>query len=92
MVPEFFELFGQRHPVVPSSSTPTYSNVAFQLLAYALETITGKNFEEMMEKDLLKNLGMSSTSYSTPNSTQGAIPFNATYSSWKYSLGDLSPY
>lgn len=77
---EFFEGFTTRHPVYAPSTTPVYSNVAFQILAYALESITGKSIRDMLKEDLIEKLSLSGTSFSKPeNNTHGVIASDGGY-------------
>lgn len=50
---EFFSGLKARHPVVPVSFTPTYSNDAFQLMGYAVERLTGRKTEELINEHLI---------------------------------------
>jgi CubicO group peptidase (beta-lactamase class C family) len=85
---EFFERFKQRHPVYATSTTPIYSNAAFQILSYALESITNKTFQSMISEDMFGALSMSSTSLSTPNISLGVIPNDPATSWWSVDTGD----
>jgi CubicO group peptidase (beta-lactamase class C family) len=80
-----------RDPVFAAFQTPIYSNSAFQLLAYALESITGKDFGVLMEEGLFKPLNLSQTSYSQPDDSLGVILGNRTTTYWDSDLGDLWP-
>ena len=73
------------------SQTPAYSNLAYQLLAYALEEIAGKPFADMLETDILLRLGLNHTYYSqTPDAKLGVIP-PGNEMGWNFSLGESSP-
>lgn len=62
---------------------PIYSNVGFQLLAFALEEITGRSFDNMVNESMLDVLNMKSTTLGTPDSTTaGVISVNETISGW----------
>ena len=88
----FFRGFLHRHPVFAPSTTPIYSNVAFRLLAYALENMASKSFNSIVSKNILKPLHMSRTSTSLPkNSSVGAIPGHNTTSGWDSDWGDDTP-
>ncbi|KAG9233380.1 beta-lactamase/transpeptidase-like protein [Amylocarpus encephaloides] len=88
---DFLRGFASRDPVFPTFQTPVYSNGAFQILAYALQTITGKEFGMLMEEGLFHPLGLSHTSYIQPNASLGVIPGNQTTTFWNYELGELWP-
>ena len=60
-----------------------YSNLAYQILAYALENMTGTPFPELMKNNVLSPLSMSSTYYpmAPESATANAIiPLNASLS------------
>jgi hypothetical protein len=73
--PEYFTGFIQRHPVFPPYATALYSNAAYRILAYVLEAITGRSYEEVIVKDIFEPLGMKCSSPLPPvNSGAGVIP------------------
>ncbi|KAJ5112335.1 hypothetical protein N7532_000380 [Penicillium argentinense] len=89
----FFAGLLERHPIVPVSSTPIYSNAAFQILGYALEALTNDTFENVFQNKLLQPLNLKHTFYTTPNSSLGVIP-NANGQGanfWNMDLGDEGP-
>ncbi|ETN43990.1 uncharacterized protein HMPREF1541_10855 [Cyphellophora europaea CBS 101466] len=84
---EFFRGMRSRRPTFYPYSTPTYSNNAFGLLAWALEAIIndGRSFSQIQQDNLLAPLGLSNTFYHLPedrNLTNVMIPFNATSADW----------
>lgn len=79
------------YPSYPPWQTGTYSNVAYQLLAYALENITGKNFTSILNDRVIKPLGLNRTYYYTPPESVGVIPGTVKDTYWAVSLGDASP-
>ncbi|KAK5047510.1 hypothetical protein LTR84_006607 [Exophiala bonariae] len=92
---EFFEIFSDRPPVYLPSTTPVYSNVAFQILAYALEEIVGQPFPDIFEQTMRKDLGLTRTALSIPaNDTftaNGVIPLGLANSGWAFDGGDENP-
>ena len=69
-----------------------YSNLAYQILAYALEGMTGKTFEKSLQSSLLKPLSMKRTSLEAPKGkTNAIIPENELRSGWNVTWGDGSP-
>lgn len=90
-MPDFLDGMLKSHPVVPTSSTPVYSNVAFQLLGYVLEAMTSKEFPDLLEDDLINPLHLTRFSYDTPKDEYGIIP-DGNSSLWKFDLGDETPY
>ena len=88
----FFRGFLDRHPVFAPSTTPIYSNIAFQILAYALENLAdNKSFCSILSNKILKPLHLDRTSISHPNSSVMAIPKNITRTDWDTDLGDETP-
>ncbi|KAI0194317.1 beta-lactamase/transpeptidase-like protein [Xylaria flabelliformis] len=78
-------------PSFASSHTPGYSNLGYQLLAYALEAIKGRSFSEMLESDILQKLGLNHTYYHpAPPRRLGVIP-PGNDAGWDFSLGEANP-
>jgi hypothetical protein len=77
---------GTRQPTYAPNTTPTYSDTAFQILVYALESIVGQPFEKMLKRSLWIQ-----TSYTTPDDGRGAIPIDPSTSLWNYQLGKSTP-
>lgn len=75
---EFLHYFGRQAPVFTPGTTPILSNAGFIILAYALETITGRSYQELLQTSILEPLNLSSTFYlnaGAPNRT--VLPENA---------------
>ncbi|KAI1115508.1 beta-lactamase/transpeptidase-like protein [Nemania sp. NC0429] len=90
---EFLAAIRGLHPVTSAFHTPIYSNLAFQILAYALERIAKKPFAAIFESTLVEGLGLKRTSLQPPSSTrEGIVPGDAISSWWNVSLGDASPF
>ena len=87
---QFFKGFIQRHPVYAPATGAIYSNVAFQLLAYAVENITGKAFPELVEESLFKPLKLTGSSWSVPKDNLTGVIIDATV--WNLDFGDEIPY
>ncbi|KAF5252026.1 hypothetical protein FANTH_2980 [Fusarium anthophilum] len=80
-------------PVAATANTPVYSNVAYQILAYALEGMTRKPFNKSFQSSLLDPLSMRRTSLEAPKSKENAmIPENEELSWWNITTADGSPY
>ncbi|KAI1757514.1 beta-lactamase/transpeptidase-like protein [Xylaria castorea] len=78
-------------PSFASSHTPGYSNLGYQLLAYALEAIKGRSFSEMLESDVLQKLSLNHTYYHpAPPLHLGVIP-PGNDAGWNFSLGEANP-
>ncbi|KAI0396059.1 beta-lactamase/transpeptidase-like protein [Xylariaceae sp. FL0594] len=80
-----------RNPSLAPFTTAAYSNVAFQLLGYALETITGKKFEALLTDAVLKPLGLNSTFLHAPDRSRGVIQGNPDAVGWTFDLGEAAP-
>ncbi|KAF5989510.1 putative beta-lactamase-like 1 [Fusarium bulbicola] len=80
-------------PITSTANTPVYSNVAYQILAYALEGMTRKPFNKSFQSSLLDPLSMKRTSLEAPKSKKNAmIPENEELSWWNTTTADGSPY
>ncbi|KAI0877524.1 beta-lactamase/transpeptidase-like protein [Hypoxylon argillaceum] len=78
-------------PSFVPSHTPGYSNLGYQLLAYALEAITGKKFADMLKSTVIDRLGLTHTYYDqVPPPGLGVIP-PGNEAGWNFSLGEASP-
>ncbi|KAF4448678.1 putative beta-lactamase-like 1 [Fusarium austroafricanum] len=79
-------------PITSSGNTPVYSNLAYQILSYALEGMTGKSFQKSLQSSLLDPLHMKRTTMEAPKSKKNTmIPENEQLSTWNMTLGDTSP-
>lgn len=66
--------------------------MAYQILAYALEAMTNKTFEESFNSALLDPLGLNHTTLEAPKDDSNAvIPGNKTASWWDRTMADASP-
>ncbi|KAF4995730.1 hypothetical protein FGRMN_4937 [Fusarium graminum] len=80
-------------PITSTGNTPVYCNLAYQILAYALEGMTGKPFEESFKSSLLSRLSMNRTTLEYPKDKVNAvIPENDLQSWWNLTTGDASAY
>lgn len=69
-----------------------YSNVAYQILAYALEGMTRKPFKKSFQSSLLDPLSMKRTELEAPKNKENAmIPENEQLSWWNVTTADGSP-
>lgn len=90
----FFEDFPQQRPIFESYVSPAYSNAAFQILAYALENITGTSMPDLFDKHLVQPLNLTGTYYTVPPenvTASGMIPYNTTFSWWNADALDEAP-
>lgn len=79
------------YPSFAPWKTPAYSNIAYQLLSYALENMTGRPFIDSLTDRVLKPLHLNSTYYYYANQTVGIIPRDVNLTDWKVYIGDESP-
>ena len=89
---EFFDGILKVHPQAPTSTAPLYSNAAFQILGYALEEITEKSFETLMEDELIKPLNLTRSSYSHPSMNISVIPDDPISSQWNADTKGMTPW
>ena len=90
--PAFFKALTRHHPVFPTHTTPIYSNMAYQLLGYALENVTGRPFESLFDETIKGPLNLSRSSYKVPaDESQGMIPIGLNQSGWNQDIGDEGP-
>lgn len=90
-VTELFDGLGNVPPSFSTAWTVGYSNVGYQILAYALEAITGgKKFANMVKSDVIDKLGLEHTYYEKPPDDLGVI-VKGQETGWTYSLGEASP-
>ena len=88
----FFEDILSEHPIVAPFYTPIYSNIAYQILSYALENMTSKPFPDSFHDNLIDSLHLNATSYAMPSeSSSSIIPFNATASWYNADILDETP-
>ncbi|KAI2464940.1 beta-lactamase/transpeptidase-like protein [Annulohypoxylon bovei var. microspora] len=87
---EFFTGLANVPPSFSPSWTAGYSNMGYQILAYALEAITKKQFAQMLQSDIIDKLELQHTSYQKPDDALGVIP-DGHEDDWSYSIGEASP-
>jgi CubicO group peptidase (beta-lactamase class C family) len=77
--------------VTSAFNMPIYSNPTFQILAYAMESMTNMSFTDIFQSSLVRNLKLNGTSLGTPDMTKGLnaiIPGGEIESGWKLEPGD----
>ncbi|KAI0598421.1 beta-lactamase/transpeptidase-like protein [Biscogniauxia sp. FL1348] len=87
---QFFTGLANVPPSFAPGQTAGYSNIGYQLLAYALEGITQRDFLQMLEADVIAALGLANTHYRKPADELGVIPPSGR-DSWAHDLGEASP-
>ncbi|XDG09870.1 hypothetical protein ABKA04_009485 [Annulohypoxylon sp. FPYF3050] len=85
---QFFQGIGLFYPSLAPFQTPAYSNVAFQLLGYALETITGRTFQTLLDETVIKPLGLNNTFLRAPEDSRGIIPGDHDTTGWAFDIGE----
>ncbi|TVY39709.1 Beta-lactamase-like protein [Lachnellula occidentalis] len=88
---QFFNILQRFDPAFAPFSTAAYSNIAYQILSYALEAITGKSYEAMLDESIINKLNLKSTFYNAPYEAVGIIPGTVKSTNWYYSLGEENP-
>jgi hypothetical protein len=86
----FFANIDSRQPVYRANTKPIYSNTAFIVLGYALETISGRSYEDILQ-GIADVLDLTGTSQAKPDDSRGVIPFNVSSSLWATDLGEATP-
>ncbi|KAF3039889.1 hypothetical protein E8E12_003956 [Didymella heteroderae] len=88
------EFFAGIEMMVPSYlpwQTAAYSNIGYQLLSYALESMTGKKFVEILNTRVIEPLGLRHTYYENAPPSLGVIPTTTKDDYWWVNLGDANP-
>ncbi|KAI6266144.1 hypothetical protein MCOR28_001271 [Pyricularia oryzae] len=92
---QFFQGMGKVPPQYGPNKATVYSDTAFQILAYALEHITGKTYGDMLHDSVLAPLKLNRTYLFKPDDSVGIIPANgnnaAAATGWSYSIGEAAP-
>ena len=92
---EFIHGLSNRSPIYLPFTNPIYSNVAFTILTYAIESIAGNNqqYEDVLNERLLNPLRLSGTSYTKPaDNKKGLILSDETGAQgWYEDLGYYGP-
>jgi CubicO group peptidase (beta-lactamase class C family) len=91
VTPEFFSGLLQAHPIFPTSTTPIYSNAAFQVVGYVVEALAGKDFQTVLKDDIINPLRLGHTFYTTPSTKLGVIPTTQGEYYWNFQMGDETP-
>ncbi|KAF1850311.1 beta-lactamase/transpeptidase-like protein [Cucurbitaria berberidis CBS 394.84] len=88
---KFFRGLGSMFPSYPPWQTASYSNVGYQIFAYALESFTKKRFVDILNNRIIKPLGLEHTYYENAPASVGIIPGTIKETYWSAHLGDASP-
>lgn len=77
------------YPVTNPGERPAYSNIAFTLIAMALEKATNKNYTQLVDEIVAKPLGLQNTFPSPGDDAKAVIPPGD--SSWGGDYGYNTP-
>ena len=78
-------------PLHAPYQTTTYNNVAFVLLSYVAEAITGKPFMKMIEDTVIVPLNLTRTFTHPTKDEFGVIPGTIEDTMWSADLGNEAP-
>ncbi|KAI0441089.1 beta-lactamase/transpeptidase-like protein [Xylaria telfairii] len=89
---ELFSYLLKQAPLYPTAHSPAYSNVAYTLLGYAQQAITGTPISDAVATNIFEALAMTNSSFSRKPSSGGVIPGgNESQVGWDEDLGPTSP-
>jgi CubicO group peptidase (beta-lactamase class C family) len=89
---QFLSYIGKRTPVFGPARTPIFSNTGFILLAYALENIKNRPFNEMLTSSILAPLNMSDSALNTAPKNSSSTSFNRSTGASNVLLEIEAPY
>ncbi|KAI0403229.1 putative penicillin-binding protein [Xylaria palmicola] len=88
---EYFHGVTQRHPVSASHTTPVYSNIAFRIVGYVLEAMSGTSYNALVQSKVLKPLGLTDTSATVPTGRGSWVIPTGDANGFQYNYGDETP-
>ena len=86
---EIIDGFTKRLPSFQPNYKATYSNIAFVLLGFALEDMTGLAYADIVQSTIFNPLGMKRATLTKPSDSEGIIP-NKT-NDWTADIGTYGP-
>lgn len=86
---EILNGLGNGYPAALPMERPAYSNIAFTLIGLAMESVTGKNFSDIIADLVAQPLELSNTLMSPGNDAVAVIPPVA--NSWGTDYGLNAP-
>lgn len=89
---EFLSYFAEHPPVFAPATTPIFSNAGFIILAYALETIKGKPFADLIQQSILDPLQLSSTALLYNPSNHSVVPSTLPETKWSDPVAIEAPF
>ncbi|KAK4143931.1 beta-lactamase/transpeptidase-like protein [Dichotomopilus funicola] len=84
---ETFDLISKTFPTSHTFHTPAYSNLAFQLLSYAVEEIAQQKFPDLVAERLINPLNLTRTFVTLPADDTDAVKLDE----WNWDLGEEAP-
>ncbi|KAI0965732.1 beta-lactamase/transpeptidase-like protein [Xylaria arbuscula] len=89
---ELFSYLLKQAPEYPTAYSPSYSNVAYALLSYVQQAITGSPISTSVTDNIMGALGMSHSSFEKAPLSGGVIPGgDPTAVGWNENLGPNNP-
>ncbi|KAL8709782.1 MAG: hypothetical protein Q9220_005568 [cf. Caloplaca sp. 1 TL-2023] len=86
---EIIEGIIRRPPVFEPNRQATYSNMNYVLLGFALESMTGTPYEELVKATIFDPLGMKRVTLRKPIDSEGVIPVGT--NDWDSDIGTYGP-
>ena len=87
----FYEDFGNHHPIFAPFASPAYSNIGYSILGMVVEAASKMSYHAFVEKEIFKPLGLTHTTPADPPTANktGFIPANDIW--WGSNIGFESP-
>ncbi|KAL8848313.1 MAG: hypothetical protein Q9221_006667 [Calogaya cf. arnoldii] len=86
---EIIDGITKRPPSFEPNYKATYSNIAFVLLGFALENMTGLGYADVVQSNIFDPLGMQRATLAKPSDTEGIIP--DLVNDWDADIGTYGP-
>lgn len=80
----------QLSPLFAPNQKSTYSNINFDLLGLVIAKVSGMTYEEYIETDILREIGMNDTSFNTPPDAVAAVARGIEFY-WPFEIGVQNP-
>jgi len=81
----------KQHPIFSTGHSPAYSNVAYALLSFAQEAVTGNPVGSAITTNILSALNMTSSSFEAKPKSDGVIPGEESIVGWDWDMGTINP-
>ena len=88
-----FAYLKTQSPIFSAAHSPAYSNIAYGLLGFAQESITGTPVQTAIEEGIFEALGMKQSSFKTPQTIKGGVIPGGEPSKvgWGWDMGPSNP-